>query len=281
MRSTAHRLRGLRRSVMGGLALVMALSGAAPAGAQTLGAVEQRLRQLEQAITRLEKRQSAPGEDRASAEAAREAAILELTVKVSAMERQLAGLTAAREADHRALASMRDQAERTRSDTETRLDALEEKLAAAALAPQATTPAATAPAARPRNPDDDLGAALGLAEQGQWANAELALDTFIANNPAHARIVEARYWLGRSLLGEGKAALAAKLFLELYEQHPDAALMPANLLGLAEALQAMGPDSAKAACDVYAQIQADHLEKLTAGQREDVLRRRIALGCGK
>lgn len=249
------------------------------ARAQTLGAVEQRLNRLEQSLRKLERRdpavpsrpEPAPPESSGGA-----TALMELNGRLVSLERLVATLVSAREQDHRDLAMARDQLQRLKGDVETRLDGVERQVSA--MAPAQSAPvAASEPVAK--TPDERYAEALGFAEAGQWARAEFAFDTFIANNPAHPRLAEARFWLGRSLLAEGKAAPAAQIFLDLYGKHPTASFALDNLLALAKSLEAIGPDSAAQACDVYAVIADIHGDKLTVELRSLLLDRRLALQC--
>ncbi len=262
---------------------VLSLAAASTARAQTLGAVEQRIGRLEQSVRQLERRGGKAMAEPAVHAAAlppenvQASAVVALNERLGALERMVAGLIAGQEQDRRNLTVGLDQLQRLKGDSEARLEAMEQQVAALANAPKPEP--VTTPAARTLTADDRFLEALDFASKGEWLKAEFAFDTFIANNPQHPRIIEARYWLGRSLLGEGKAAPAAQAFLELFEKHPDAPIALDNLFSLADALIALGPDSAAQACDVYGQIEGDFAAKLTAVQREQILDRRVKLNC--
>lgn len=258
------------------------------AQAQTLGAVEQRIGRLEQSVRQLERRSGKGGGagdlDVAAATvrsgaAANDqtAAVVALNGRLASVERTMAALLAGQEQDRRDLAVGLDQLQRLKGDVEARLEAIEQQVTTLANAPK-PEPVPQA-AAKAMTADDRFLEALDFAGKGEWSKAEFAFDTFIANNPTHPRILEARYWFGRSLLGEDKPASAARVFLELFEKHPDAPIALENLFSLADALVSLGPDSAAQACAVYGQIEGDFAPRLSAGQREQILDQRVKLNC--
>lgn len=249
--------------------------------AQTLGVVEQRIDRLEKSVRELQSRRGGgkvvPAEPAPVRQAPGDEAIVALGGRLASLERSVAALLATQEQDRRTLSTGIDRLERLKGDVDSRLEAVEQQVTALANAPK-PAPVVAQPA-KADTPEDRYLEALGFADKGEWAKAEFAFDTFVTNNPNHPRIVEARYWLGRSFLGEGKAPQAAQVFLELYEKHPDAPVALDNLFALAEALVAIGPDNAAQACAVYDQIDAGFAAKLSAIQRNRLLDLRVKQNC--
>lgn len=274
------------RSIGTSAAALALLAGGTAARAQTLGAVEQRINRLEQAVRDIERQRggrtalsAAPVFAPAAAGGVPEGALVDLNGRLASLERLVATLVAGQELDRRSLSAGIEQLQRLKGDVEARLETVEQQVAAVAAAPRPAPVAAPAPPPRALTPDDRFIEALGFAEKAEWTKAEFAFDTFIANNPGHARIVEARYWLGRSFLGAGKPAQAAQEFLDLFEKHPDAPVALDNLFALVDALVAIGGDSVPEACTVYGQIEDSFKETLSADQRNTMLEKRLALGC--
>lgn len=251
--------------------------------AQTLGAVEQRIARLEQSVRALQSQridrhgEHQPSSNQVPTSSAPQEALVSLASRLANLEQQLSGFVAAQEQDRRALTAQIDRLERLKGDAESRLEGLEQQVTALANAPK-PAPVEAAPA-KVQSPDDRYLEALGFAERSEWTKAEFAFDTFIANNPAHPRLIEARYWLGRSFLGQAKAAQAAQVFLELFEKHPDASIAVDNLFSLAEALAALGPENSAQVCAVYDQIETGYAAKLATTERNRILDQRVKQNC--
>ncbi|CCW17967.1 hypothetical protein EBBID32_23170 [Sphingobium indicum BiD32] len=260
-------------------AVLAPLSFAGVAHAQSLGAIEQRLRQVEQKVALLETGGSARGAaSTASDQSVSIDALMQLDRRLAALERALSGLISAQEQDHRALVTGMAQVQTMKGDTEARLDAVERQ-AAVPAPPPASIPQPVATAAQPLSADDRFGQAMLYAERQDWPRAELAFDSFVAAWPADPRASEARFQLGRAFQGQGKHAQAAQLFLELYEKAPNAPFIIDDLFALGQALTDMGPANSAQACDVYAEIETTHGAALTLEQRSQLLDRRLALKC--
>lgn len=246
--------------------------------AQTLGVVEQRVDRLEKSVLELQSHRSrvkAPDSKPAAVrQSPEDEAIITLSSRLAAFERWVATLLAAQEQDRRTLSAAIDRLERLKGDVDGRLEVVEQQVTALAETPKQMPVPANVDTAEARYLE-----ARGFADRGEWAKAEFAFDTFITNNPGHPLFVEARYWLGRSFLGEGKAPQAAQMFLELYEKYPEAPIALDNLFGLAEALLAIGPENAAQACAVYGQIDAGFAAKLSGVQRNRMLDMRLNQNC--
>ena len=267
------------------MAALAFVAGGVPAHSQTLGAVEQRINRLEQSVRDLEGQRggravqpTAPAIPASQPSTVPESALIDLNGRLAALERLVASLVSGQEQDRRSISAGIDQLQRLKGDIEARMDTVEQQVTALAAAPK-PVPVVAAPPPLSLTADDRFLEALGFTQKEEWAKAEFAFDTFIANNAAHPRIVEARYWLGRSFLGGGKPAQAAQVFLDLYEKHPNAPVTLDNLFALADALVAMGAENAPEACNVYGEIDAGFKDKLSAAQRNTVLEKRVALNC--
>lgn len=105
---------------------------------------------------------------------------------------------------------------------------------------------------------------------GSWAQAEFDAVTLHTMSQDAAIQTEATHLLGRSLLGQGQAALAAEKFLEVYDRQPAAALGATNLFYLGEALRQLNlPDNSQL-CAVYAQALHDYGAELQAEQLSEI-----------
>lgn len=267
-------------------AALLALLAGGTVHAQTLGMVEQRLNRLEDNVRKLEKRRApkdiamSPAPAQSAVPTPPASALIDLSNRLTTVERLAASLLAGQELDRRNLAVGLEQLQRLKGDVELRLDANERQVAALTAALAATPKAAqVVEPVKPMSADDRFIEALGFAQKDEWSKAEFAFDTFITNNPSHTRLIEARYWLGRSFQGQGKPAKAAQIFLELYEKYPTAPIALDNLFALAQALIDLGPDSTAQACAVYDQIDAGFDGKLTTGQHNLLLDARLKLNC--
>lgn len=256
------------------------LSFASVAHAQSLGAVEQRLRQVEQKVELLETGRPAKGTaSTASDQPVSIDALMQLDRRLAALERALSGLISAQEQDHRALVTGMAQLQTIKGDTEARLDAVERQAVVPAPPPPAAIAQPVASVAQPLSADDRFAQAMQYADQQDWPRTELAFDSFVAAWPSDPRASEARFQLARAFQGQGKHAQAAQLFLELYEKAPNAPFIVDDLFALGQSLTDMGPASIAQACDVYAEIETTHGAGLTLEQRSRLLDRRLALKC--
>lgn len=129
--------------------------------------------------------------------------------------------------------------------------------ASSAPAPSsATAPAASASqeAALPQgSPEEQYNYALGLLRQTRFDEAQVALDSFLAENPDHSLSANAKYWLGETYYVRADYQKAAVAFAEGFQQHPEGAKAPDNLLKLGMSLGQLGDK--QNACATFAQLQ--------------------------
>jgi TolA-binding protein len=223
--------------------------------------------------------------------------LLRLSDRIASLERLVSQLVARQDEGQRSAAQLASEFARFKTDVESRVDAIELQAASASalVSARASTstststvvmavpyadevPSAVAVAVVPA-PVDRFSQGLAFAVRQDWSQAELAFDTFIANNPGDERVPAARYQLGLAYLSQNQPAQAARMFLDLFETGAAAAFGADNLFALARALQALDPENAEQFCTVYSEIETSYGEALTPGQREILLDRRLAGAC--
>jgi TolA-binding protein len=279
------------------LLVTLALAIAAPALAQSAGdpSLEARLRKLEAEVSALQRVVFPGGDGRffpqiqpaqpatgapgtpASAPSA------DMLSRMDSMEGQLARLTAQVEED------------RNRMDKlEARLDALEARGSAPAVAavtpapvPTATATPAPKPAATPApkpaaadpsakrlaavraiekpqtdDPgDDEYSYGFRLWEAKFHPEAQQQLKLFLNKYPRHSRVSFARNLLGRSYLDEGNPREAASWFLQNYQADKKGDRAPDSLLFLAESMRQL--KDAKRACVALDQFAREYPKEAT------------------
>jgi tol-pal system protein YbgF len=226
--------------------------------------------------------------------------LVDLTVRVGELERQLRTLTGQVEANQFKQRQLEEAQTKLRGDLEFRLTALEGGGAAAApVSPGAmlpdtparpavepdsrsdikplAKPAVPPPAAKLATPDAAWKAAYTNVTAKNWPKTELAMTDFIAGYPKSTRLPQAQYWLGRSYALRDENALAAKAYLELYQTAPRSDRAPDALIGLADAMN--GLKKPKDACRVLGELDTVYGAKLTAGQKAGAKASRTKAKC--
>ena len=127
------------------------------------------------------------------------------------------------------------------------IEALRAQQAAGTLSPapaagsqQAAAPAAALPSGTPKEQYDR---AFSLLSQANYSDAEVALRSFVEQNPTDPLAGNAKYWLGETYYVRGDYQQAAVTFAEAYQEYPDNTKAPDNLLKLGLALGALGNKS--------------------------------------
>ena len=95
--------------------------------------------------------------------------------------------------------------------------------------------------------------AFAFVRKNDLARGQLAFEQFVERNPKDNRLANAKYWLGRIHLQEGRNAKAAQYLLALIEEHPNHAKRPDALVDLADVLLKL--DSAGDACNALAEFR--------------------------
>jgi TolA-binding protein len=226
--------------------------------------------------------------------------LVDLTVRMGELERQLRTLTGQVEANQFKQRQLEEAQTKLRGDVEFRLTALEgggagpaTTTSTAATTPsQPDTPAKpgakpdTGPLAKPAvappmpkaaTPDAAWKAAYANVTAKNWPKTELAMTDFIAGYPKSTRLPQAQYWLGRSHALRDENALAAKAYLELYQTAPRSDRAPDALIGLADAM--IGLKKPKDACRVLGELDTVYGAALTAGQKSGAKASRTKAKC--
>lgn len=97
-------------------------------------------------------------------------------------------------------------------------------------------------------------------EAGNYDQAITSLRAFTAAYPKHKRVSYANNLIGRSLLSKGNARGAAEAFLANYRGNPGGERAPDSLLGLGQALMALGQPGQ--ACKAYQELDAVYGAKI-------------------
>lgn len=105
---------------------------------------------------------------------------------------------------------------------------------------------------RSNNPDELYRNAYQFVLSGDYRTAEAGFRDYVKRFPGDARIADARYWLGESLLGQQRYQEAAETFLAASKDHPKAKKAPDMLLKLGVSLAAL--DQHDVACATFAEI---------------------------
>lgn len=94
--------------------------------------------------------------------------------------------------------------------------------------------------------------AFGLLSQANYPEAESALIAFLVNHPKDPLAGNAKYWLGETHYVRGQFRDAAVIFAEGYQQYPDSAKAPDNLLKLGKSLASLGQTGD--ACGTFSEL---------------------------
>jgi tol-pal system protein YbgF len=220
--------------------------------------------------------------------------MIELTMRLEAIESQQRSLTGQIEELQFRLRQVETAFEKARGDTEFRLNALEggrpaatapapqsaeaPPAAAAAPAPAPAGPAPATPARPAATPEEAYQAAYAFYKARDWPRASAELAGFAAANPKSPRASNAQYWAGRAEMEQGRHAEAAKLFLSGYKTWPQGAMAASSLLWLGKALIAM--QQPKASCDALNQLRTAYPDRLTGTLATEAQAARAQAKCG-
>jgi tol-pal system protein YbgF len=103
------------------------------------------------------------------------------------------------------------------------------------------------------SPEAQYNFALGLLRQTRFDQAEVALKAFLEKHPKHLLSSNAKYWLGETYYVRGDFQNAAVTFAEGFQEFPDSAKAPDNLLKLGMSLGQLGDK--ENACATFTQLQ--------------------------
>jgi tol-pal system protein YbgF len=187
---------------------------------------------------------------------------------------------------------LQQQMEKMQADYDFRLEQLEKGGAkpggasrpAPTLAPPPTAPApqamAPAPGAAPgpaSGGDQLYHDAFKMLQDGDYAGAEKSFRTFVQRNPQHVLAGNAQYWLGETYYARRDYQNAMAAFAEGYKVYKASPKGPDNLLKLGITLAVLGrkPD----ACSVFARFNQDY-PRATDLQKRRIDQERQKNGCG-
>jgi TolA-binding protein len=232
---------------------------------------------------------------------ASDTAIADINVRLQALERQIAETTGRQEQIENRARQLEEQFKKFKDDVEFRLNATSATPAptpdAPVVAPAAPAPAppkaavikpAPAPMAKPQAPlppstgsipikpaaqsDGPYQAAYAAYQAKRYDDAIAMFEDFANKSPKHPLASNALFWQGRAYSAKKQFGLAARSHLRGYDRYREAAKAEDNLLGLADALVAVGRQSQ--ACEALAEFQAVFKTATSANRsKADTLRK--------
>jgi TolA-binding protein len=260
---------------------------------------EQRIDRLEHQVQEMQRRVYPKGKPADTAgfsddPAATQSSVMSLDQRLDALEHQMADMLRQTEENNNRLRSMESGIGQLRTDEDQRIQALEQRVSAAAQAPapvvaaDAGPPAGPVPKARPKAsapvpksveaiqaaaPGDE-GAALPATDAGEDAYTEgfhlwqagkydeaiTTLKSFVSTYPKHRRVSYANNLIGRALLDKGDARAAANALLANYRANPGGERAPDSLFYLGQALTKLGQTGQ--ACKAYGELDAVYGAKI-------------------
>lgn len=246
---------------------------------------------IEPQITPPERQAGAPGLPATSA-------VADLNARVSAVESQLSQMTGQIEQSQYRLRQLEESFNAYKRTTDARLKALEAGAAPAAeeeppvtgstrparpaVGGPVTSPATPAVAIdRPKSDDpaeDGYVYGYRLWQARQYDKAIPELRTVVQKYPKHRRASYSQNLLGRTLLDQGKPALAATAFFESYQKMPNGERAPDSLYYLAQALVKMKKPASEV-CKVYDELGQVYGDRLSDAMKKDVATGRAASKC--
>lgn len=266
------------------LSLLLLVSAAVPAAAQTVPDLGARVTKVEKELRAVQRKvfpQGQPLEAEivapvAPAEASGNPAtspIADLTARVDGIEGQIRSLTSQVEQSGFRVGQLEEQVKRLTADAQAR--------AAAPVAAPTTEPADTPPASGPEmtatgieRPSSGDAAEDGyiygfrLWQAKDYPGAQIALKRVADQHGDHRRASYAQNLLGRAYLDEGKPALAAVALYDSYKKWPRGERAPESLYWLGEALVALKKPAD--ACKVYAQFNDDYAATAGASLKSQI-----------
>jgi TolA-binding protein len=258
---------------------------------------EQRIDRLERQVGEMQRRVFPKGKPADTAgfaddPAATQSSVLSLAQRIDALERQMADMLRQTEENGNRLRNLEAGIGQLKSDQEQRIQALEQRMNQAVVAPPETSesaPSANPAPAKPKpkppvqspktaeaapvqaetatadaQPEDPGEAAYSegfhLWEAGKFDEAISALKSFVGSYPKHKRVSYANNLIGRALLDKGDARAAATALLANYRSNPGGERAPDSLYYLGQALSQLGQSAQ--ACKAYAELDAVYGAKI-------------------
>ncbi len=186
---------------------------------------------------------------------------------------------------------LQQQMEKMQTDYDFRLEQLEKGRPGGAARPPAAPAVPAAPSSPPpqamAHPPAGAAAAAGgdqlyhdafkLLQDGDYAGAEKGFKAFVQRNPQHVLAGNAQYWLGETYYARRDYQNAMAAFAEGFKVYKASPKGPDNLLKLGITLAALGRKSD--ACSVFARFNQDY-PRATDLQKRRIDQERQKNGCG-
>lgn len=291
-------MKSFRKTGLLAISAAIALVPAAALAQRQPPSPEQRIQRLEKQVSEMQRQVYPKGRPADTAgfsdePAATQSSVVTLDQRLDSVERQMTDLLRQSEENGNRLQLMAADLAKIRTDQDQRINALEQRIsAAAATAPvQAPVTEPMVPKPAPAKPPKTTGTSKGETaaiggpspatasltpaadagedaysegfhqwEAGNYDQAITSLRAFTAAYPKHKRVSYANNLIGRSLLSKGNARAAAEAFLANYRGNPGGDRAPDSLLGLGQALMALG--QAGQACKAYQELDAVYGAKI-------------------
>lgn len=283
-------------TVLAGCALIALVPASTALAQRQQPTPEQRIERLERQVNEVQRRVFPKGKPADTAgfaddPAATQSSVISLDQRIDALERQLRDMLRQSEENANRLRSIEAGIGQMRSDSDRRIQALEQRINEAAAAVPATTevppssattqpkpkppsqPPKTAQAIAPATASDDSTAApesdpgedaysegFHQWEAGNYDQAIATLKSFVSAYPKHPRVSFANNLIGRALLDKGDARAAATALLANYRNNPGGARAPDSLFYLGQALMKLGQPGQ--ACKAYSELDAVYGAKI-------------------
>ena len=180
---------------------------------------------------------------------------------------------------------LQQQMEKMQADYDFRLEQLEKGRPGGTARPPAA-PASPPPQAMAAPPGGAAAAAgsdqlyhdaFKLLQDGDYAGAEKGFKTFVQRYPQHVLAGNAQYWLGETYYARRDYQNAMAAFAEGYKVYKASPKGPDNLLKLGITLAALGRKAD--ACNVFARFNQDY-PRATDLQKRRIDQERQKSGCG-
>ena len=218
--------------------------------------------------------------------------VADLSVKLDSVERQLRSLTGRLEEFEFKQRQLEERMDAMQRDVSLQIDGLKQNGASGSAPgggvtgrdggtslPAPTNTPTPAPTVELPNadPNQQYSYAFEFVRQNELDNGRIAMEQFIAANPGHTRIGDAKFWLGRIHLLQKRPGQAAQRFFTLIEEHPNHSRRPDALVDLAQALVEL--DSASDACNALAEFDRSAVDASSRLRtRADRIRRQASCG---
>ena len=261
----------------------------APAGAQDNVSAEKRIERVEKQLRAVQRKVFG---DQGSVESSTEATIsrppvqsdnssrklvADMSVKISAIERQMREITGRLEAIEYAQEQMAKKLDLLTKDTSIRFEEMRTSVAEP-VSPEASktdkveiieAPELTLPTG---SPDSQFQWAFGFVAKNDLKNGLKALNLFLEEHPDGDLSANAHFWLGRVYIQNKEFGLAAKHFLTVFEENPGHKKAPEALVNLGDSLIQFNQNDG--ACEAYLEFRRAYpdakarlISKVDAGEK--------------